>query len=35
MSITVSTLASLVGPRRELKIALERFWRGQTMGNCC
>ena len=31
MSITVSTLGfPRVGPRRELKSALERFWAGKT-----
>jgi 5-methyltetrahydropteroyltriglutamate--homocysteine methyltransferase len=31
MSITVSTLGfPRIGPRRELKSALERFWAGKT-----
>src|SRR6478609_4462273 len=33
MSITVSTLGfPRIGPRRELKSALERFWAGKTNG---
>ena len=33
MSITVSTLGfPRIGPRRELKTALERFWAGKTNG---